>query len=87
MKLRDFAIVAVEEGNKVLSQIALVFTVERTHNAKIDGDIFGVFRVFGRNKDIARVHVCMEKTVAKYLSEEYFHTALGQFFHIGILGK
>lgn len=51
--------------------------IECIYNVKIDSDIFGVFRVFGRNKDIVWVYVCMEKIVVKYLSEEYFYIVFG----------
>ncbi len=49
----------------------------------INADIFRVFRVFIAYEDVARVHIGMEKAVAKDLSEEHLHAAFRQQFHVG----
>ena len=65
------AVVAVEEGEQILREVALVLGGEGAHDAEVDPDIAPL----GGDEDIPRVHVGMEEVVAEHLGEEYLHAA------------
>ena len=82
MQLGHLAVVAVEEGDKVFRQIALIFFVQRADDAAVDTDVLRIFRMLVADEDVAGMHIGVEETVAEHLSEEHLHTALGQQLHI-----
>ena len=86
MQLGHTAVVAVEEGEEVLRQVALVFPVEGADDAAVDADPERILGVFERDEDVARVHVGVEEAVAEHLGEEHLHSALGQQLHVGAVG-
>ena len=71
---RDALVVALEKGEEVLRQIVFVAVGERADNAEIERNIFAVVYFVGGDEDIARMHVGVEKAVAKNLSEKDFDT-------------
>ena len=71
MELRYFAVIAVKECNKVFCQVSLIFLIQRAHNTKINGDVLRVIRMFAANKDISRMHVCMEEAIAENLRKKH----------------
>ena len=85
VQLRNFAIIAVEEGNEVLRQIALIFFVQRTDNTAVNTNVLRIFRMMTADKNIARMHVGMEEAVAENLRKEDLHATLGQQLHVSPL--
>ena len=61
VQLGNLTIIAVEKGDKVFRQIALIFFVQRADNAAVDANILRIFRVLVADEDVARVHIGMEK--------------------------
>ena len=85
MQLGDFTIIAVEERNEVFRQVALIFFVQRPHDTAVDPDVLGVLRMVVANKNIAWMHVCVEKAVAEHLGEKDLHAAFRQQLHVRAL--
>ncbi len=85
VQLSNPTIITLEEGKQVTGQIILIFRRQAADDAAVDGNVFRAPRVDRADENIAGVHVGVEETVAKYLGEEDFHTALGQQFHVGTL--
>lgn len=83
MQLGHPAIVAIEEGEEVLRQVALVFPVEGADDAAVDADPERILGVLIGDEDVAWVHVGVEEAVAEHLGEEHLHPALGQQLHVG----
>ena len=70
MQLRHPLVVTPEEGSKVLRQVFFVGLGERAHNAEVERYIKPkCCRVYA-DLNIARVHVCMEKPIAKDLRKK-----------------
>ena len=56
----------------------LVGVGKRAHDAKIEGDELAAFSLRGGDLDVARMHVGVEKTVAKHLGEKNLHAGAGE---------
>ena len=82
MQFCHFAVVALKNSDKVARHIVLVVFAEGTHDGAIDGNVRGLLRVAGIDKNIAGMHVGMKEIVLEHLGEKYFYTALGQRFEI-----
>ena len=67
---RHAVVVAAEEGEEVLREVALVALGEHAHDAEVDGDVLAVVRAVDGDEDVARVHVGVEVRVAEHLREE-----------------
>ena len=67
---RDAVVVAAEEGEEILREIALVLLGERAHDPEIDGDVLAVVRRIDGDEDVPRMHVGVEVGVAEHLREE-----------------
>ena len=85
MQLGHLTVVAIEESDKVLSEVALILFIQRADNTAVDADVFRIFRVLIADENVARMHVCMEEAVAENLSKEDLHATLGQQLHVGAL--
>ena len=70
VQLGDTAVVAVEEGEEVLRQVALVVGAERADDAEVHRQPARPRRVAGIDEDVAGVHVGMEETMMEDLREE-----------------
>ena len=68
---RDAVVVAAEEREEVLREIALVALRQRAHDAEVDRDVLAVVGAVDRDEDVARVHVGVEIAVAEHLREEH----------------
>ena len=77
MKLSHLPVITIKESDKVLSEIALIFFIQRTNNTAVDTNILRIVRMLTADKNITRVHICMEETVAENLSEEDLNATLG----------
>ena len=86
MQARDLVVVAAENRQQVAPEIVLVGLAERADNRAVDGDVTGVFGVAGIDEDVARVHVRVEKTIAKHLGKENLHAALAEHLEIDPFG-
>ena len=78
----DAVVVAVEKGEEVDGEIALVVVGQRADDAEIEGDV----AVVGGDQNVAGVHIGMEKAVAEDLREEDFHAVIGEFVQIDAVG-
>ena len=67
---RHAVVVAAEEREEVLREIALVALRQRAHDAEVERDVLAVVGAVGRDEDVARVHVGVEEAVAEHLREE-----------------
>ncbi len=83
MQLGDAVVVAVEEREEVLGEVALVLRAQRADDAEVDGGVFRVLRVVDQHEDIARVHVGMEEVVAKHLREKNLHAVFRELLDVG----
>ncbi len=77
----DAAVIAVEESEEVLRQIALVLGAQRAHDAEIDGDVLSL----RADEDVARMHVSVEEVVAEHLGEEDLHAAFGELLEVDVM--
>ena len=82
MQFRDAPVVAVKKGQEIFRQVTLVNRIKRAHDAEINGHVTTI----GADKQIAGVHVGMEKIVPEYLGEKYFHAAFGQYLQVDVIG-
>ena len=85
VQLRNFAVIAVEEGNEVFRQIALIFFVQRADDTAVNANVLRIFRVVTADKNIARMHVGMEEAVAENLGKEDLYATLSQQLHVSPL--
>src|SRR6185295_16237838 len=81
VSLRHPAVVAVEEREEILREVALVDLGEGAHDPEIERYVAPLQRSFGSvgsvpdvDQDVSRVHVRMKEPVAKHLGEEYLDT-------------
>src|SRR5690606_35303857 len=79
---RYLAVIPAEEGQQVTGQIALVVGGQGADDTEVDGNVLRVGGIADIDKDIARMHVGMEKTVAEYLGKEDLHPFFRQYLHI-----
>src|SRR5581483_2098577 len=70
MRRRDAVVIATEEGQKILREVALVARGERADDAEVERDVLAEVRRIHRDEDVAGVHVGMEEPVAEHLGEE-----------------
>ena len=82
MQLGHPLVVAPEKSREVLGQILFVVLGESTHNAKVQGDVAPQRRGLNADLNVARVHVGMEKPIAKHLGKEEGDAIAGQLFHV-----
>ena len=82
MQLRHPLIITIEKRQKIFCQITFIFTIQRTDNATINADILRIFWVLRINKNIAGVHIGMEKAITENLGEKHLHATFCQQFHI-----
>ena len=75
---RHAMVVAAEEGEEVLREVALVALGQRAHDPEIDGDVLAVVRRVGGDEDVAGMHVGMEIGVAEDLREEHLDAGAGE---------
>ena len=68
-------VVAAEEGKEVLGKIILVAVGQRADDAEIERDITAVCG----DKNVAGVHVGVEKTIAEYLGKKDFNAGGREF--------
>ena len=73
VQLGDAPVVAAEEGEEVLGQVALVGRAQRAHDAEVDRDVVAL----RGDEDVPRMHVGVEEAVAEHLREEDLDTVLG----------
>ncbi len=78
MRLRDAPVVAVEERQEILREVALVALAERAHDAEVEGDVAALRFALGADENVARVHVGVEEAVAEHLREEDLHARTGE---------
>ena len=76
-------IVAIEYGEKILGQIALVAQVKRADDTEVDRGVAWLRGVSQQHEDISRMHVGVKEVVAEDLREEDFNAVLRQAFEIG----
>ena len=69
MRHRHRLVIAIEKRGEIAGEIIFILVGKRTHDAEIDAGINAVLQ----HKNIAGMHVGMEKTIAKHLREKYFH--------------
>ena len=82
MQLGHPAVVALEEGQEVLCQVALVMVGERADDAEVQRDVaIEVVRPVA-HQDVARVHVGVEETIAEDLREEDLHPVTRELFQV-----
>ena len=62
----------------------LILTGKRANDAKINRYIFRILRVSCIDKNVARMHVGMKKTITENLSVEYLNATLSQEFKISV---
>src|SRR5436190_24128680 len=85
MRSRDTAIVASEEREKVLREIAFVRVRQRSHDAEVERDVFALVRRVGRDENVSRMHVGVEEAVAKHLGEENLDTGARELLNVDAL--
>ena len=73
-------VVAPEKCGEVLRKVFLVNFGQRSDDAKVQRDIAAKGRRFQTDLDVAGMHVCMEKPIAKHLGEKYFTPSRASFF-------
>ena len=78
MQLRNAVIVAVEEREEILGQVAAVFGGKGTDDAEVDGRVARVVRIVDQHEDVSRVHVGVEEVVPEDLREEDLDAVLGE---------
>ena len=71
-------IVAIEKREEIFREIALVLLAQRAHDPEIHRAVLAL----GRDEDITRMHVGVEKPVAERLREENLHTVVRQPPHV-----
>ncbi len=77
-------VVLIEKGAEVFSQIMQMRRRQRTNDAKIQCDIRRIGRIGRIDHDVARMHIRVEKVVAKNLGIKNFHTAARQHFQVHV---
>lgn len=82
VEFRYPAIVAIEEGDEIFRDVALVLEGEGPHDAEIDGNVGGILGGRDGNEDVSGMHVGMEEVVSKDLGEEDLDAAFGQNLEI-----
>ena len=82
MQLGHAPVIAVEEGQEVFGQIALMILRELAHDAEIHGQVAGRRRVARIHENVAGVHVGMKKIVAERLLEKDLDAAFGQHLKV-----
>ena len=82
VQLGHALVVAAEKRREVLRQILFVELGERAHDAKVQRDVAAKGLGGQADHDVARVHVGVEKTVAKHLGEENRHPIARQLGNI-----
>ena len=82
VQLGHALVVAPEKSGEVLRQVFLVHLGERAHDAKVQRDVAPKGFGLQADLDVARVHVGVEKTVAKHLGEENRHTVARQLLDV-----
>ena len=70
--------ILLKKGDKIFGQVTFICRIQSADNATIDPNILWVQWFVRGDKNIAGMHVGMEKTVAEYLSEKYFNATFGQ---------
>ena len=75
-------VVAAEEGKEVLGKIILVAVGQRADDAEIERDITAV----RSDKNVAGVHVGVEKTIAEYLGKKDFNAGGREFGEVDAIG-
>ena len=79
-------VIAAEEGEEVLREIALVGLGERAHDAEIERDVLAEVGRVGSHEDVAGMHVGVEKTVAEHLCEKNLHSRTAQARNVDAFG-
>ena len=72
------SVVLLENGQQIAREVIQILLVYLTNNRTVDRHVARIIRFGAVDEDVARVHVGVEKAVAKYLSEENLHAPLGQ---------
>ena len=85
MQFCYLAVIPAEDGQQVAGEVVLIRVRKAADDGTIDSNVGGILRVTGVDKDISRVHVCVEETVAKNLREKNLHAALPKQFEVGAL--
>ena len=86
MEPGHLSVILIEEGQEVPRQVILINLRERTDDGAVDGDVARVGGVREVHKDIAGVHIGVEKVVLKNLGKERFHAPVGQDLKVGSRG-
>ncbi len=82
MQFGDALVIAPEKGAEILRKIFLVDLGQRADDAEVEQDEASVSLRFQADLDIARMHVGVEKPVAKNLGEENRHAIARQLLHV-----
>ena len=70
MQLRHTLVIAPEKSREILRQVFFVHLGQRADNAKVQRDIAPQRGWIHTDLDIARVHIGVEKTIAKHLGKK-----------------
>ena len=84
VQLCNAPIIAFEKGQKIFGEVVAIIARQRADNAEIDGNISRVIGLSRIDKNIAGMHIGVEKIVAKNLGKKDFHAPFGEQFHIDI---
>ena len=79
---RDAVVVAAEEGEEVLREVALVRFRQRAHDAEVERDVLAEVRRVDGDEDVAGVHVGVEEAVAEHLREEELDAGARQLLEV-----
>ena len=71
-------VVAAEEREEVLREIALVALGQRAHDAEVHRDVLAEIGGIGRNEDVSGMHVRVEIAVAKNLRKKKLDPGAGE---------
>ena len=82
VQLRHTLVVTAEKRGEVLRKVLFVHLGQGADDAKVQRDVAAKGFRIEADLDIARVHIGMEKTIAKHLGEENRHTIARQFGNI-----
>ena len=82
MRSGHASIIPAKERQKILREITLVGVRQRSHDAEVERDVFAPVRWLGRDEDVARMHVGVEKAVAKDLGKEDLHAEASESLEI-----
>ena len=83
MKFRNAVIVAIEECQEISGEVFLVAWAQCADNAEVNRCILRFLRIVNEDKNVARMHIRMEKIVPKYLREKNLNAIFGQCLDVG----